>query len=114
MKACLLPVLAGADAADLVQKIHVPGTTSKLAVGHALARPMSCHFHDLADGLIFDAPTIFRADTPLRVVVSCLEGAPSFEEDFQRALRGTVAQSLMRFTNLRSRRVQNSEVDSER
>ena len=73
MKVCLLPVLAGADAADLIQKIHVPGTTSKLAVGHALQADVLLHSHDLADGLIFDASTLFRADTPLRVLVSCLE-----------------------------------------
>ncbi len=56
-----------AHAADLVEKIHVPGRTAELSIGNALQAQFLLHAHDIANRGVFSLAQIGRSKAPCLV-----------------------------------------------
>ena len=59
-----------ADAAQLVDEVHVPGGTPELTVGGGLQADLLLHGHDADDGLVFGGPQLVGGDPAREEVVT--------------------------------------------
>ncbi len=62
-----------ADAAELIDEVHVPGATAELAVGRGLQPDVLLHLHDLADGVVLDRVELGGSDAARGRVVSSVQ-----------------------------------------
>ena len=66
-------LLGGADAAELVDEVHVPRAAAQLTVRGRLEADVLLHPHDGSDGFVLVGPQLLRRDPSGRRVAARLE-----------------------------------------